>query len=190
MSIFRLRSNSKLRKSGIYNFSLPAIQTCPMAGSCKQFCYANKGCYRFRQSKEFHQSSLELTKSGNFIKTIDDELKRCKSIKVVRIHDSGDFYSQEYLRYWVTIAILNPNIQFYCYTKSLHLNWSGALSLANFKRIQSFGGQMDDQIDLSKPHARIFDSLDDLLNAGYTDCSQDDSIAANPETIKIGLIKY
>lgn len=185
---FRLRSNSKLRKSGIHQFSLPAGFTCPMAGACAKFCYAKKGCYCFKQPKAFHQSNYELSLAEGFTNVINAEIKRRRSIKAIRIHDSGDFYSQEYLNKWVAVMKANPSIKFYTYTKSLHLDWSEALSLPNFKRIQSEGGKLDHLIDYNLPHSRIFEgqiTMDD-----YTDCSNDDSLAGLSDTVKIALIKH
>ena len=36
----------------------------------------------------------------------------------VRIHESGDFFSREYLMAWIMVAQTNPNLDFYCYSKS------------------------------------------------------------------------
>jgi hypothetical protein len=46
-----------------------------------------------------------------------NELKSRRK-RVVRVHESGDFYSVEYFRKWLKIARKLPNIQFYAYTKS------------------------------------------------------------------------
>lgn len=68
--------------------------------------------------------------------TMIAELRRVRKT-YIRIHDSGDFYSQAYLDKWVTIIKANPAKRFYCYTTSLHLNWDGYDSLANCARAQS-----------------------------------------------------
>jgi len=39
-------------------------------------------------------------------------------VRVVRVHASGEFYSAEYVRKWIIIANLNPNITFFAYTRS------------------------------------------------------------------------
>ena len=47
--------------------------------------------------------------------------KKAKRV-VIRIHESGDFYSREYLEKWLEIARhfeTNPRVVFACYTKSL-----------------------------------------------------------------------
>ena len=39
-------------------------------------------------------------------------------VTAVRVHESGDFYSQEYANKWETIAKSFPNLRFFAYTKS------------------------------------------------------------------------
>jgi hypothetical protein len=71
----------------------------------------------------------------------------------VRIHDSGDFYSQQYLDSWIAIARKRPDVVFYAYTKSMDLNWQSAPS--NLRIVQSEGGKLDALIDYTRPHSRI-----------------------------------
>lgn len=35
----------------------------------------------------------------------------------VRLHDSGDFFSQDYLAQWLEVIRARPRTRFYCYTK-------------------------------------------------------------------------
>jgi hypothetical protein len=37
----------------------------------------------------------------------------------IRIHEDGDFYSENYFKAWVKTSIMNPEIHFYFYTKSV-----------------------------------------------------------------------
>ncbi len=37
----------------------------------------------------------------------------------IRIHEDGDFYSEEYFKSWVKTAMMNPETHFYFYTKSV-----------------------------------------------------------------------
>lgn len=37
----------------------------------------------------------------------------------IRIHEDGDFYSEEYFKAWVKTAMMNPETHFYFYTKSV-----------------------------------------------------------------------
>lgn len=45
-------------------------------------------------------------------------------IEVIRIHESGDMYDQEYLDKWFEIARTLPSITFTTYTKAYMLDWS------------------------------------------------------------------
>jgi len=101
-------SNSKLRKESILSFPIPAKETCPMAGKCKEICYASKGCYRFPVVRKAHKYNLDITKRKDFVSLAVSELKR-KKAQYIRPHDSGDFYSQDYLNKWKEIARLIPN---------------------------------------------------------------------------------
>jgi len=42
-----------------------------------------------------------------------------KKAKIIRIHVSGDFFNMKYFNAWCSVALRNPNILFYAYTKSL-----------------------------------------------------------------------
>jgi hypothetical protein len=188
-----LKANSKLRKQGIVSTGLPPVFTCPMAGDCKKFCYAQKGCYRMFAKTILPklERDLEATRCSSFTIKIVKELQRKRKLPAaVRIHSEGDFYSQEYLDKWTAIAKSMPEVVFYCYTKSLHLDWSSFLSLPNTKRIQSEGGKLDSQIDYSKPHALIFKTAEELQKAGYVDCSNDDLLASTSGVNNIGLVAH
>ena len=66
-----------------------------------------------------------------------------KNIKKVRIHSSGDFFSGEYLRCWLAVARLNPQLKFYCYSKSLNLFGTNVSIPSNFYLTASVGGKYD-----------------------------------------------
>jgi len=62
--------------------------------------------------------------------------------EVIRLHGSGDFFSQEYIDFWEGIVYQFPNIKFYSYTKvSELLDFSKIESLSNFNLISSFVGE-------------------------------------------------
>ncbi len=173
----------------IFKFSLPVLKTCPQAQDCKKFCYALKGHYNtFKESiKKAHNNNLEFSKSKQFCHSMVTEIHKRK-IKIIRLHDCGDFYSQEYLKRWALIASFCDNTFFYAYTKSLHLNFENFLSLPNTKIIQSFGGKLDNRIDKRKPHSMVFDSIETLSNKHYIDCTQSDLLAIKSN--RIGLILH
>jgi hypothetical protein len=110
--------NRKLDKS-VLIFNLPDAYTCPGASlGCLQFCYA-------KPSKSNNPKSTALARFSRYLITLRpdfadimvNELKRKKK-SVVRIHESGDFYSVEYFRKWLEVAKRLPEKTFYAYTKS------------------------------------------------------------------------
>jgi hypothetical protein len=105
----------------------------------------------------------------------------------VRVHDSGDFFSQEYLDAWFDIARMYPKKKFYAYTKSLHLDRSRRPE--NFQIVQSVGGLLDDHIDKTQSHSQIFTTHALRKAAGYVDGNKDDSPAIKGKT-KIGLVYH
>lgn len=72
--------------------------------------------------------------------------KRTKKTKLVRIHESGDFFSGAYLDAWIEVAQRNPDLKFYCYSKSLQLFYLLKLP-ENFYLTASYGGKFDYMID-------------------------------------------
>ena len=114
------RGNHKLPSSiGIFN--LPRLVTCPGATDwCKKWCYTAKAERQYKKVLPFRNTNLELSKSQEFVGLITDEIKRSR-LKTIRIHESGDFYNQEYLDKWIEIANNLPGVTFFAYTKSYHL---------------------------------------------------------------------
>lgn len=181
-----LQQNKKLKKDGIFNFDLPAIMTCPAARACKEYCYATQCRYTMKAVKRIRRLNLNLTKSHTFISRIDTEINK-RLARAVRIHSSGDFYSSAYLNKWIEIAHKNPQTLFYAYTKRVALFKNTPLP-ANFRVIFSYGGTEDNLITERDVHSRIFKTREDLIKAGYTDCSKSDAKAWT--TRKVGLIYH
>ena len=106
----------------------------------------------------------------------------------IRIHDSGDFFSQDYLNLWTSIAGANPEILFYAYTKEVAMV-STRLLPRNFRIIYSMGGLQDHLINTETDrHADVFPTMEALLAAGYTDQSASDLLAVLLETNKVGIV--
>lgn len=163
-------------------FNLPAGKTCPAAGECKHFCYAKKGRFVFGAVKEAHLRNLALSKRPDFVKLANFELARMRKRPVcIRLHSSGDVYSQGYLNKLVKLASLNPDILFYLYTKSVHFDWSEWLNLPNTKTIHSMGGKYDDTFIDGTSVAMVVDASQiPLFNMdGWEDGSEDDAVAAS-----------
>lgn len=197
-----MQTNGKLEQSSVYTyaFNLPAIDTCPGAGDCVKFCFAAIEQKQYPSALKHRQDSFALSKSPDFIETINAELAmlRTKHKKrgtkfAIRMHASGDFYSPAYILAWATVVEMNSDIHFYCYTKSVALfkrmNVAGTFS--NWSVIYSLSGTMDRMIDINKDrHARIFADEQSLYDAGYVLASEDDTIAWQSTNNKIGLVIF
>ena len=185
--------NTKLKADGIWSFNLIPILHCPMAGACKAYCYATVGQQAFRNGVLRRARAFLATQQPDFVPKMVAEVTKAvkKGAKAIRIHDSGDFYSWEYLASWFWIASHFPKVRFYAYTKMVTLvktAYSKNLVPDNFRLIQSLGGIADSRIDRSLPHRRIFGNLVDLKAAGYADASERDTPAAFGTSPLIGLV--
>ena len=180
--------NTKLKKTDTVSFSLPAIAACPQAGVCAAVCYATQGAYIYPNVKAARQFNFDFArfKPWSFQIALEHDLGLIKQTSI-RIHDSGDFFDQTYLETWFRVIVQFPAKDFYAYTKSLHLDFTGKPD--NLTIIQSEGGKLDHLIDKSKSHARIFATDGDRVSAGYQDGNIDDSPAQRGE-ILIGLVYH
>lgn len=162
------KGNSKLDKN-IGVFSLPAGHTCPAANLCKSMVNRITGkitdgpnvqfrCFAAAAENMF--PNVRLGRWNNY-----DKLAACRTVPemarliarsipkksaLVRIHASGDFFSQDYFDAWMIVASNNPGIIFYAYTKMLPL-WIRRKKMltSNFRLVASKGGKFD---KLIKPH--------------------------------------
>ena len=106
----KLKKTSKLTGLRVFNFGIPAYKsasgklTCPFAGECVKFCYAQKGAYSWSNVKPAFEKRYELTKTDDFVNEMNKEIAK-KKPDYVRVHDSGDYYSKAYLDKWIEIAI-------------------------------------------------------------------------------------
>ena len=199
-----LTQNSKLKETSkklglkIFNFSIPAYKSvngetiCKYAKVCVKYCYAQKGNYtRFPKIGQLMEQRYELSKQSIFIGLMNIEIKK-KKADAIRIHDSGDFYSKEYLQKWISIAKDNPMVNFYAYTKSLPF-FKDIILPNNMDIIFSVGGYKDKTIDFNKDrHAQIFSNIEELEKAGYVNASKIDYYATKfySENKKVGLIYH
>jgi hypothetical protein len=198
-----LTQNSELRPDGIYNWTLPAFaikltngdnfNVCPNAGACASFCYARNGTYNFSNVKRRHIQNLEYIMEdplGWMGQMLAEVQKPKMTGKYIRIHDAGDFFSQEYLELWLQIARLTPQVTFYCYTKEVAMfkelvepNCPG-----NFKYLYSMGGKQDHLINKETDrHAEVFPDDAAILDAGYGNQDASDLLAITLPTNKIGI---
>lgn len=112
----RLTNGNKKVKALL--FSLSPVISCLNCKSCASTCYAVKSYRQYPNVKALWDSNLELAREdlGKLRLELSDQLSRTKQT-IVRIHQSGDFISQDYIDMWISISIEFPNIMFYGYTK-------------------------------------------------------------------------
>jgi len=113
--------NSKLDK--ILIFDLPAGDilnngSCHNCKSCVSTCYALPQQIQYPNTMVFRLVNLYLLKHHELrLKTlIKQQIKKSK-YKTLRIHSSGDFYSQSEIDMWDSIVSENSDLNFYAYTK-------------------------------------------------------------------------
>jgi prepilin-type processing-associated H-X9-DG protein len=197
------KGNEKLQKDngGTYNiigFGIPAdydfqhngetVNTCPSALACRAVCYAKQGRYAMPNVIAARQHNLEMSQNPYFVDFVVADLERMRKVNTVRIHDSGDFYDQEYYDKWCAIATMLPEITFYAYTKTVNMDlWSHKPD--NLKITQSLGGKHDENVNLDMPHSRIFATHEDRVNAGYVDGNVND-VPAIEGLVQIGLVYH
>ena len=196
-----LTQNSKLKKTSkalcvrVFNFGIPAYKsasgklTCPFADECVKFCYARKGAYIWSNVKPAFEKRYELSKTDQFVGAMYNEIVKKKPY-YVRVHDSGDYYSKAYLKKWIDIALLFPEVKFYSYTNSVLMLKAADLP-SNFDIIFSDSGKQRNHINaIHDRHTKIFKSEADLEQAGYANASKVDLYATKwfNDTNKVGLV--
>lgn len=135
--------NGKLHKS-ILIWNLPAgdgKSAATTGGTCFMEC---PGCYAIKAQRQYTKNvlpsrlkKLEASKTTTFMLDIIESIKTLKGL-YVRIHESGDFYSQEYINKWYYIASSLPGVHFTAYTKQLErFDFSLLRSLENVTIINS-----------------------------------------------------
>lgn len=188
--------NAKLAKN-IATFSLPAGHTCTFAKLClskanketgiitdgddTEFrCFAASAECVFPSVRTQRWNNLELLQNA---KTIEDMTKLIQrslptGINAVRIHVSGDFYNEKYFLAWLNVALNNPLITFYGYTKALPLVVKYKKYMPeNFKLTASKGGTHDHLIAKHKlKYAEVVFSVEQAEKLGL-EIDHDDSHA-------------
>jgi len=201
--------NAKMRKTAdaheidLYNFGIPAfmsttgLKTCPNAASCVKGCYARQGAYAWSNVSQAYEARLAVTRQDDAALVLGAEIESllAKATKrgrrlVLRIHDSGDFYSAQYQLLWYHIARAFPDVTFYAYTKQVAQSLGlETVRPANFELIFSQGGKQDKYINPKMRHARVFASHAELTQNGYIDASNDDMLALSSNH-HVGLVYH
>ena len=161
--------NAKLEKDTAI-LSLPAGHTCPFAKECRSSsdratgkikdgpdtrfrCYATGAEALFPKIRESRWRNFELIQSAGTVigmaNLIETSLAGKRTIKLVRFHQSGDFFKQSYFDAWLLFAQQHPELTVYGYTKALPF-WVKRLHAipANMKLVASRGGTHDNLIPM------------------------------------------
>ena len=188
----------------IYSLDLLSGYSCPYAEKClskavelpngkRKIKDGKKTEFRcFSASQEVQYTNVYNLRRHNFellrnahhtdmVKIINDSLP--PNAGIVRIHVAGDFFSREYMQAWYTVAMLNPSVLFYAYTKSLRF-WVGGITelptLHNFVLTASYGGRDDHMIEeFNLRSAKVVFSEAEAAELGL-EIDHDDSHAAKP----------
>jgi hypothetical protein len=194
----KLKKTSKINNKRVFNFgiiankSLEGKSTCPFAKGClgaDYKCYAQKGAYSWPKVKEAYNNRYHLTLKDSFVNIMNEAIQK-KKVDILRLHDSGDFYSIKYLNKWVDIANDNKDVIFYAYTKSIPFFKKNLDIPNNLKIIFSEGSKKDNLINTTKDrHSRIFKDINSLLSAGYINASDND-LNAIQDNKKVGLLLH
>ncbi len=117
--------NSKLKEQLIFN--IPVSKE--ICGRQCEGCYALKPQQRFPSVLASRERKYEASLDIGFHLKMDEELvywdkwltKNRPDVKqrVVRIHESGEFYSDDYINKWTIIALCKQEFTFYAFTKRL-----------------------------------------------------------------------
>ncbi|MEU8132175.1 GP88 family protein [Streptodolium elevatio] len=190
-----LRQNRELRAIGVWNWTLPAwagrfpppdgrtYNTCPSAGVCRHVCYARHGTYTWPVVRARHQANLRLVLDdlSGWEAAMTAELGAARFRgSWIRIHDSGDFFSDAYLLAWLRVIRARPFVNFYAYTKEV-----ARFRLLvepdpppNFLWVYSLGGTQDEALDPARDRvADVFPDAAAIEAAGWHSQEASDLLA-------------
>ncbi len=106
-------------------WSIPNVVTCPgRTKTCESLCYASVGRMALHQRKggAYYTRWHALVKllampNGTHLASLALQA-RCRAQSTVRIHDSGDFFSPQYIQAWIETVRACPDTKFWAYTRS------------------------------------------------------------------------
>lgn len=203
-----LFGNSKVSNS-IATFSLPAGYTCPFALLCLSKANKTTGkltdgphtlyrCFSastealYKNTRDARWYNLDLLKNLNLEDMIELIHQSVPSnIIYVRVHVSGDFYSEQYFLAWLNVALNNPNKIFYAYTKDIP-SWIKYRKQipSNFRLTASLGGTHDHLVFKYKlKYARVVFSEAEARHDGL-EIDHDDSHAYSTDQTPFALLLH
>jgi hypothetical protein len=162
-------ANNKIKAlahyGAVYSFDLSAGKSCPFAQDCKSEVIVVKGkktikdgadCqYRcFAASLEvifpnvyaLHKRNFDILQGLKSVRCMYNAISKAlpDNASIVRVHSSGDFFNETYFNAWVRVAMANPHILFYAYTKAISFWLKNIKGIPdNFILTASYGGTQD-----------------------------------------------
>lgn len=166
-------TNTKLGRS-IAAFSLPALSTCPgKTKYCESVCYATSGFFNFKNVKGSLANNYTESLKDSFVKDVLSEIKASKATEL-RIHPSGDFYSEAYINKWIEIVQETPNVRYWVYSRSWSIpELSKSLKiLAEQPNVQFFASVDETTIGIPEKHFRLASLVKDweLVSSDFVRC--------------------
>lgn len=209
------KGNAKVGPN-VWTFSLPSGRSCPFANECLSKskreedgiedgpntlfrCFSASQEAQYPKVREKRWYNFDLLRAAGYSERMGELISR--SIRetfwpkqktptdfVVRVHDSGDFFSGTYMLAWINVAAEWPQGKFYFYTKSL-MYWKRFIEylgdgytpglLRNMVPTASYGGRNDNLIgELGLRYARVIGSEDEA-NELDLEIDHDDTHAQN-----------
>jgi hypothetical protein len=188
-----LTQNRELRAIGVWNWTLPAwagrlpdgrtYNTCPSAGICARLCYARHGTYRWPVVRHKHHANLAfvLDDLPGWEAAMLHELSATRFANAwIRIHDSGDFFSDDYLRAWLRICRTRRDLHLYAYTKEVDRfrRLVEPDAPPNLLWVYSYGGTQDQDLDPAVDRvADVFPDEQAIVDAGWSSQDASDLLA-------------
>lgn len=136
---FKLSGPAKISTKNKCAFSAPAGPefSCPGATAACAGCYAQKNRHmwpmvqtvmadNWKLLREFERNGKQDECAAAIVKQLR------KGPGVFRLYESGDFHSQWIVDMWAKVVGSRPEVDFWGYTRSFHLNFTNLTRHANF----------------------------------------------------------
>ena len=190
MKLLFSKANSKLKKlekrlkRKVYSLDLVSGWSCPFAKLCKsKVVGTNTGlkikdgkdtqfrCFSASEEAMYQHVFLRRLKNFQTIKSLNrtpNKLVECinSSIpldaQIIRCHVAGDFFSKNYLKAMISVAINHPDKEFYGYTKAIGFLLELKRKFPkNFRLVASYGGTQDGLITSKLISSKVVNTVDE-----------------------------
>ena len=108
------------------NYNTAIFYTCRHDCECfrKGLCYACSGCYNYLSNQRDYTENYAFfvnSTSEEFCSAVNAEIRAHKSINLFRWFTCGDIANGRFLSCMVQVALDNPGVKFWAYTKKYHI---------------------------------------------------------------------